>query len=396
MQKSWLPQGGANLFQAIKARRTAAEAAGINIVNLGVGQPEGPALQSAREAAAEAVLSDQENMHEYQDNSVLPLSDFAQRFIRCHISQANLARHGAANLAYLPIPGIKPILEMIPLACGAAQRKLTIATTTDPGYPTPAVWAKYLRQIVAPIRLDSHNEFRFSMDDVAAGTELIMCNYPHNPSGQVATAEMWHNLCRSCEATGIRLFNDAAYAALAHTDEHCNLADVAIYYPRLSWCEAYSASKAGNFTGWRVGAMVGSPDFIGNIATIKGNTDSGLFAPAAIGVIHAFENDRASINAVRNMYGNRITGLINALSRCGMKLAVQPGAGFFTLWQAPKRAFGRTMSSAEEFNFAMIEATGVIGVHFDPYIRYAVCGSASERLEEIAKAFEQANVNYLC
>lgn len=68
MRESRLPKGGMNLFQTIKAKRAEAAAKGIKIINLSIGQPEGPALESARIAAAEAVMSDAESMHEYQDN----------------------------------------------------------------------------------------------------------------------------------------------------------------------------------------------------------------------------------------------------------------------------------------------------------------------------------------
>ena len=60
-----------------------------------------------------------------------------------------------------------------------------------------------------------------------------------------------------------------------------------------------------------------------------------------------------------------------------MRLALKPRAGFYTLWEAPDRAFGRVMQSSEDFNIAMIEETGVVGVHFPGCIRYAVCADVA-------------------
>jgi len=222
-----------------------------------------------------------------------------------------------------------------------------------------------------------------------------MLNYPHNPSGQIATREWWERVCRYCVRQNIRLFNDDPYYVLSHVSESCSLTEVAKDFPELSWAEACSASKAiGNGTGWRIGAIVGSPDFVGDIAKIKGNTDSGFAAPMAAGALYALEHDAEGITECREKYGRRIEILENILIPYRMKLAVEPRAGFFTLWQTPKRAFGREIKSAEEFNFLMIEQTGVVGVHFKPYIRYAVTGDIEKMTLPIERAFVEAEVSY--
>ena len=77
-----------------------------------------------------------------------------------------------------------------------------------------------------------------------------------------------------------------------------------------------------------------------------------------------------------------------------MRLAIEPAAGFFTLWMAPTRAFGRRIESAEHFNFMMIEETGVAGVHFPGYVRYAVCGDVEAMAEDIDAAFTRTQVSY--
>ena len=66
MQRSRLPAGGANIFQKIRQKRSDAEAAGLKLIDLSIGEPKGPALRSAREAAKAAVISDDEAMHAFQ------------------------------------------------------------------------------------------------------------------------------------------------------------------------------------------------------------------------------------------------------------------------------------------------------------------------------------------
>ncbi|MBI3290818.1 aminotransferase class I/II-fold pyridoxal phosphate-dependent enzyme [Candidatus Falkowbacteria bacterium] len=395
MRESRLRQGGANLFQEIKEVCKKAEAAGQELYRLSIGQPTGPALESARQASSEAVLSDKESMHEYQDNGTPGIPDFARRFIQCHV-KSDLAKHGD-EVVCLPIPGIKPMLGLVQLACG--PERLVVDAS---GYPTPGDQAEYLLYPHTILPLSKENNFlvnskwikTFERSVYGFAGMLVMMNYPHNPSGQIMTRIRLEDLCGFCQDYSIRIFNDAAYAILAHSEQHCTLTDVAVYFPDLSWAEAFSASKAGNFTGWRIGAMAGSPDFIGDIAKIKGNTDSGLAAPLAAGVIHTFENDREGIENVRRTYEFRLGMLIDCLTKHGMKLAVEPGAGFFTLWQTPKHAFSQTIESAEQFNYLMIKKTGIVGVHFEPYVRYAVCGPIEEWLGHIERSFTEARISY--
>jgi aspartate/methionine/tyrosine aminotransferase len=193
----------------------------------------------------------------------------------------------------------------------------------------------------------------------------------------------------------VRVFNDNPYYILSHVKESCALTEVANDFQKLSWAEAFSASKViSNGTGWRVGAIVGSQDFVGDIATIKGNTDSGFVAPMAIGVLKAMETDKSNVFACRQLYKRRINILIDIMTGHGMRLAIEPGAGFFTLWQRPDKAFGMEIRDAEHFNYLMIEKTGVVGVHFEPYIRYSVTGDIEAMAKVIDEAFDKAVVGY--
>jgi len=391
MRKSLLPSGGVNLFQGIKAKCRAAEASGQKLYRLSIGQPAGPALLSARKAASEAVMSDLESMHEYQDNGSPGIPDFAKRFVQAHFS-FNLA---GKDVEYLPIPGNKPMLGLAELACGASQNQFIIGTTDKPGYPTPTDWAKYLRLNQYSLPLNVENKFRFRAADIKKGTKLLMVNYPHNPSGQVATKEWWREICEHCAKNDIRLFNDNPYYILSHVKDSSPLTETAMDMPELSWAEAFSASKViSNGCGWRVGAMVGSPDFIGDIATIKGNTDSGFAAPMAIGALNALENDKAGVASSRELYNHRIKLLVKILTAKGMRLAIEPGAGFFTLWKRPDTAFGEVIKDAGHFNFMMIEKTGVVGVHFEPYMRYAVTSDVEGMAQVIESAFAAAKIGY--
>ncbi|MDD3006611.1 MAG: aminotransferase class I/II-fold pyridoxal phosphate-dependent enzyme [Candidatus Pacebacteria bacterium] len=392
-RKSWLPSGGENLFQKIKDQQKKAEEKGIRVRKMSIGQPSGAALLSARKAAASAVSSNEESHHEYQDNGSPGVPNFAERFVQCHI-KCDLSK--IEEMSFLPTPGTKSMLMMIPLACGSSYKKdLLVGTHTKPGYPTPAIVCNYLGVKNYALKTNIRNQFLFDEKSIKKGTKLLMVNFPHNPTGQIATKEFWEKICAYCEREGIRLFNDGAYAGLAHSKDHCTLADAAIHHPSLEWVEAYTASKtAGNATGWRVGAIVGSSAFVGDIATIKSNLDSGFVAPMAAGIIHAIENDQKGMKKHRKTYEERIGFLIQTLEREGMRIAVVPGAGFFTFWQVPKEAFGITVENGEEFNNLMIKKEGIVGVPFGEFIRYSVTQDVIEMGPAIASAFKRAEVLY--
>ncbi len=386
-----MPESERNIFQRIKKITEEAEARGIKIIMLSIGQPKGPALDSAIQAAARAIKSNKESMHEYQDNGSPGVPGFAERFVQAHI-KTNLLE--VPDISCMPIPGIKSMLGLVPIACNSR----VVATMTEPGYPTPAVWCGYLQIPNYPLPLTAENEFLFSVEDINPDTDLVMINLPNNPSGQVASEEWLVDLCGYCQDNDIRIFNDAAYAMLVHSGDCVTLTDVAVNFPDLSFCEMFSASKEiGNGTGWRVGALVGSEDFVEDLGKIKGEADSGAVAAMMAGVIVAIENDREGIEQYNQLYAKRLEILIEILSDSGMQLVLQPKATFFSLWKVPCMAFGQVIKNAEHFNNLMIENTGVVGVPFGDFIRYSVAGYPIEKVENVFGvkiAFKEAKVIY--
>ena len=392
MRRSRLPAGGVNALQQVRDKRTDALARGMQLLDLSIGEPKGPALASAREAAQRAVMRDVEALHAYQYNASPGVPDFAERFVAAHVPRSLTN----ADVAYLPVPGLKPILGLLPLSCGCATEPMQVGTMTSPGYPIPSAWCAYHPLVDHfPLPLNAGNAFRFSPTDVPADIGLLMLNYPHNPSGQVADTSWWASICEYCVENDIRLFNDAAYCVLSHTSESATLSEVAPDFPQLSWCEGFTAAKLiGNGTGWHVGAMVGSPDFIADLGVVKANTDTGFVAPMAVGALASVEEDQSSIAEYRTMYQDRLERLASIMQGQGMRLALTPQAGFFTLWETPVSAFGATVESAQAFNFRMIEETGVVGVHLGQYMRYAVCADVASMSDELEAAFARAAVGY--
>ena len=120
MRGSRLPKGGENVLQTIRAKRASAEAAGIALLDLSIGEPKGPALLSARKAAAAAVMSDEEAMHAYQYNASPGVPGFSERFIQVHVDR-DLP---GSEVDYLPIPDVKPMLGLVQDDCKVGEVSL--------------------------------------------------------------------------------------------------------------------------------------------------------------------------------------------------------------------------------------------------------------------------------
>ncbi|MDD5627504.1 MAG: aminotransferase class I/II-fold pyridoxal phosphate-dependent enzyme, partial [Elusimicrobia bacterium] len=177
-------------------------------------------------------------------------------------------------------------------------------------------------------------------------------------------------------------------------ETHVPLASVAKDYPDLEWLELYSVSKSFSDPGARLGAVVGSRDFVKDYITIKGNTDSGP-VPALMAAYGRFFQDREaarkSLASLYRLYRSRLDYVIPAFQKAGLRQACPTNAGFFTLWKVPRKVLGQDLALLarqqglevhETYNRLVISETGIVGVHFPGFgsdgkpehlVRYAVC-----------------------
>ena len=206
--------------------------------------------------------------------------------------------------------------------------------------------------------------------------DLVFTVRPGNPAAVGASESDWRELITYCLEHKTRLANDAAYAGLAQEKHHVSLAVVAKDFPGLEWVELYSVSKSFNDPGARLGAMVGSKDFVRDYLMIKGNTDSGP-VPSLMAAYGEFFKDlgnaRRMMENIRETYQRRLDYIVARFKKAGLIPACETEAGFFTLWKVPKRVLGidlskdartRDFEPHEAFNRAVISETGLVGVHF--------------------------------
>jgi alanine-synthesizing transaminase len=406
-----IPPAGINLFQLIYVLiRDYRERTGLEPLNLSLGNPDGVPPAAIRELKAKYARDPGYDFHTYAEDK--NLNRFAESMVALH-GGIDVGAH--PGLRALPIAGIKTATALIPLACGlhlpdeAKRRSFRVASNL-PAYDVMGTWAgSYLgaRRTVWPLATADNMRLNVARLKAALkkdGTDradLVFVIRPGNPAAVGASKADWEELIAFCVEKGMRLVNDGAYAGLASSGSHATLASVAKDHPELEWLELYSVSKSYNDPGARLGALVGSKDFVEDFTLVKGNTDSGP-VPGVMAAYGEFLSDpaaaRRALDEIRGLYERRLAYLIPRLKAAGLRPACGTEAGFFTLWHVPGSVFGKALpveGRHEAFNRAVISETGIVGVHFasttesggqEPLIRYAVCADVldkkfQERLE---------------
>ncbi|HXS99507.1 MAG TPA: aminotransferase class I/II-fold pyridoxal phosphate-dependent enzyme [Elusimicrobiota bacterium] len=407
-----IPAAGINLFQLIYVLiREYKEKTGEEPLNLSLGNPDGVPPEPIRALKAKYAKDPGYAYHTYaEDNN---LHRFAEGMVSLH---GGIDVEKFHHLRALPIAGIKTASALVPLACGlhlpdGGRRAAFRVASNLPAYDVIGTWSSsYLaaKRTVWPLATSDNMRLNVSRlkealkRDGTDRADLIFTIRPGNPAAVGASESDWKELIEFCLAKGIRLVNDAAYAGLTAGHAHVPLAQVAKDYPELEWLELYSVSKSYNDPGARLGALVGSKEFVEDFVLVKGNTDSGP-VPGVMAAYGEFFSDRAAaakaLGEIRNLYERRVAYLVPQLEKAGLRPACATAAGFFTLWKVPKSVLGRELpveNRHEAFNRAVISETGIVGVHFsgfgedgtpEPLIRYAVCADVLDpkfqaRLEE--------------
>lgn len=409
-----IPPTGVNLFQSIYGLvREYAQRTGQSALNLSLGNPDGVPPAELLALQARFAADPAYELHTYAEDT--NLRGFAERMVELH-SGVRAGEH--AHLRVLPIPGIKTASALTPLACAlhlpdARRRDGFVVASHLPAYDVIGTWTssyfgarRVAWPLLGPMRLEVPRLEAALKKEGLERADLIFVIRPGNPAAVGATEAEWRVLIEHCLARGTRLVNDAAYAGLV-SGSHAPLARVAKDYPELEWLELYSASKSFNDPGARLGAMIGSKDFVEDYATIKGNTDSGP-VPSVMAAYGEYFADgkkaRAALDGLRALYERRLEYVIPRLKAAGLRPACETDAGFFTLWEAPSRALGRDVADAEAFNRLVAAETGLVGVHFRgpsekggdrPLIRYAVCADVldarfQERFENALRRLQPA------
>ena len=369
------------LFQELERKRAEAEAAGREVTDLSIGDPDLPTPRPILDRLAEAA-SDPAN-HRYPSSAGL-LS------VRTQIAEWFATRYGVTldpKREVAILIGSKEGIGHFPLAVVNPGDEVLMP---DPGYPVYAAGTTFAG--ATPVRFALREETGFvpeipALDRlVTPRTRAVWVNYPNNPTGATAPLRFYEELDAWAGKRGLVIASDAAYSELYYDAPPPSV--LQIPGARERSIEFHSFSKTFNMTGWRLGFAVGAAHLIDALVRLKANVDSG--APQAIQIAAAWGLSTVLPShgpALRGLYRERRDIALEGLKRLGCPIKA-PGGAFYLWGRVPEG------STSMDFVARVFDKTGVLltpGTGFgdggEGYFRIALTAPVSS-LERAVRALE--------
>jgi LL-diaminopimelate aminotransferase len=369
------------LFAEIDRKKAAKTAQGIDVISLGIGDPDTPTPVHIVDAMATAIRNPAN--HQY------PSYVGAPRY-RAACGQWMRNRFGVeldSETEVLALIGSKEGIAHLFTAFVDPGEYTLVPGCGYPVYHTGGIMAGGLTHWMP---MTEENGFLADFDnvpaEVLAKTKMMFISYPNNPTSAIATDEYFDKAIAFAREHDILLIHDNAYSEIGFDGyvppsilERPGAKDVAI--------ELFSCSKAYNMTGWRVAFACGNSAAIKALGTVKSNIDSGVFTAVQDAAIEAFLGPQDSIRDLCAMYQRRRDLVLDALGKIGIE-AAKPKATIYVWAKVPA---GFTSASFAE---KMLEEANVIvaaGTAYGPsgegYVRISLT-TPDDRLEEAVRRIE--------
>lgn len=336
------------LFNAIDDKKRAAIAAGKDVINLGVGDPDRPTpgfIIEAMERAARIPAN-----HQYPDcyGTAEFLSAAAEFMSRRFGVKVDPKRHLVATI------GGKDGIAHLPLGVVNPGDGVVVFT---PAYPVYASASSLAGGVVHRVQTTAEDRwlpnFAGLSENVLRGTRLMWLNHPGNPTGSAAPLQVYQDAVRLCTERNIILASDLAYSEIYFEGGPASVPSMwqapGADLEQTLGIEFHSLSKTFNMTGWRIGFAVGNEQVIAALKQVKDNYDSGVFnAIQAAGAAALRNYDHPEIAGMRAEYQVRRDLVVPALKSIGCVVQPErgPEAGIFVWARCPvDSATGKPMSS---------------------------------------------------
>ena len=350
---------------------------GKEIINLGIGSPDLMPPISAIENLKSGLSV--KNAHKYQSyNGIDRIRSETSRFYKSHYG---------VDLNYktdiLPLIGSKEGIFHISMAFLSKNDKVLIP---NPGYPAYSSITKLIGNSVVHYNLSEKNNWLPEIDELKkhnlSEVKLMWINYPHMPSGSLASISYLKKLVDFAASNNILLVNDNPYSFIL------NKKPISIMNVKgaMEYCiELNSLSKSFNMAGWRIGFAVGNKEYISNILKVKSNIDSGMFLPLQLGAVSALSESKEWFKSLNKEYQKRRELVWILADKLNCKFSKNT-AGMF-VWAKisstnnSKKFVDKLLNEKDIF-----VAPGVIfGSNGEGYIRISLCNT----IENIKKAINK-------
>ncbi|HEY5815198.1 MAG TPA: LL-diaminopimelate aminotransferase, partial [Solirubrobacterales bacterium] len=295
------------------------KAAGIDVISLGIGDPDMPTPDHVVEALQAAVAEN--------GNQKYPSNRGREEFRRS-LAGFYERRFGVAidpGTEVMPAIGAK---ECIYNLCFAFLDPGGVALASDPGYPVYT--GGPILAGATPELLPLVPELGFAPDlsavpaDVAAKARLMFVNYPNNPTGAVVPEGFFELVVSFAREHEILVVHDNAYSETTY-DGYVAPSFLSTPGAKEVGVEVFSLSKGFNMTGWRCAAILGNAEAVQAYWRLKTNVDSGLFEAVQMAGVAALEGPPGPLERMNETYARRRDLVVSALGEIGVEVSAPKG-----------------------------------------------------------------------
>jgi len=365
------------LFAQLERRIAEKRAAGIDVITLGIGDPDMPTYPPIVEAMQRAVANP--STHTYPTNR--GREEFREAVAGFYGRRFGVELDHDAEV--MPAIGAKECIFNLNIAFLDPD---DLALAADPGYPVYTGGPLLAGAAAALMPLVPELGFIPDLDaidaDVRARAKLLFVNYPNNPTGAVVPDGFFERLVEFGAANDILIVHDNAYSETTY-DGYVAPSFLATPGAKEVGVEVFSLSKGFNMTGWRCAAIVGNADAIASYWRLKTNVDSGLFEAVQLAGAAALAPslDRY-IREMNEIYQRRRDLVCDALARIGV--AVTRPRGTIYIWAPVPAGFANAAAYCEhvlEEAAVVISPGGAYGPNGEGFFRISLT-TPDDRLEE--------------
>jgi len=375
------------LFTIIDGLKDEAKKKGIDIIDLGMGNPDLPTPKYIVNELREKAL-EKEN---YRYSRSLDTSEIKLRYAIAKWYDRRFGVKLDPNTEVLPLIGSKEGIAHLSLAF---LNNEDVALVPSPAYPVHFNGVLIAGGILHNIPIYEKDGYlpnlRKLPADITKRSKLLFLSYPHNPTTAVATPEFFRDVVNWSAGKNIIIGHDLAYSEIVF-DNYRAPSILQIKGAKKTCIEFHTCSKSYNMAGWRIGFAVGNGDILKTLAKTKSYMDFGIFKPIQYAAIKALLGTQDCVKKTVSTYKKRRDVLVGELAKIGWHVPL-PRATFYVWARIPDKYSALT---SMEFVALLIRETGVaiapgtgFGEYGEGYVRFALVEDV-KRLKEAVKRIKR-------
>ena len=369
------------LFAELERKIAVKRAAGIDVISLGIGDPDMPTYAPIVQAAQHAVADP--GTHRYPSNR--GRTEFREAVAAFYQRRFGVTLDPETEV--MPAIGAKECIFNLNLAFLDPG---DVALAADPGYPVYTGGPLLAGAEATLMPLLAERGFAPDLDAIAPGAlaraRLMFLNYPNNPTGAIVPDGLFEDVVELARRTGVLVVHDNAYSETTY-DGYVAPSFLATPGAKEVGVEVFSLSKGYNMTGGRCAAIVGNADAIASYWRLKSNIDSGLFDAVQLAGAAALAPEvDADVRAMNAVYQRRRDLVCEALAEAGV--AVTPPKGTIYIWAPIPPGFQSAAEYCEhvlEHAAVVISPGGAYGRSGEGFFRISLTTPDDQLLEAVAR-----------